>query len=108
MKKIYSIILFIFVGVLVNAQTANLTPSKDNAIYSESGNSSGAGYIFAGTSCNGFFRRGLMEFDVSSIPSNAIVSSVTLTMNINQLIDYDHFIIAINSLCFMTSAASVL
>ncbi|MFK7784434.1 MAG: hypothetical protein AB8B56_04910, partial [Crocinitomicaceae bacterium] len=84
MKKIYSIFLFMLVCFLANAQTVNLTPSKDNAIYSESGNSSGAGYIFSGSSCNGFFRRALMEFDLSSIPTNAIVSSVTLTMNINQ------------------------
>jgi hypothetical protein len=84
MIKISSFLLFALSGFFVSAQTVNLTPSKDNAIYSESGNASGAGYIFAGTSCSGFFRRALMEFDLSSIPSNALVNSVTLTLNINQ------------------------
>jgi len=65
--------------------TVNLNPSQDNSIYSESNNSNGVGRLYAGQNNMGNNRRALLQFDVSSIPSTAIISSVTLTLNVDQV-----------------------
>lgn len=84
MKKIYSILLLLTLGFTSDAQTVTLTPSKDNAIYSESGNSSGLGQLFSGTACTLNKRRALLQFDLSSIPAGATITSATLTLNCNN------------------------
>ena len=63
--------------------TTNFNPSKDNSIYSESNNSNGLGQLYSGSTQSAGDRRALLKFDVSSIPSNATVNSVTLTLNVN-------------------------
>lgn len=67
--------------------TVTITADKDNTIYSESGNTSnGAGQnIFAGATGGGNVRRALIRFDLSSIPSGATVTAVTVTLNCNRL-----------------------
>jgi spore coat protein A len=68
------------------ADVVNLQASKDNTIYSESSdlsNGSGA-YFFAGRTNVGPVRRGLVAFNVSSIPSGATVNSVTLTLYMSR------------------------
>lgn len=62
-----------------------VTPTKDNSIFSEGNNlSDGAGlFIYAGRTNNSAavqVRRALMKFDVSSVPSNAQIQSVKLTL----------------------------
>ena len=68
------------------ADTIVLTPSQDNTIYEDNtSNSNGAGdFIFAGN--NGFSspRRSLIQFDLSAIPTGAIINSATVTLNLNQ------------------------
>ncbi|MDH3648371.1 MAG: DNRLRE domain-containing protein [Saprospiraceae bacterium] len=67
--------------------TVDLFPAKDNSIYSENNNSNALGDLFVGrasTTSGGARRRCLVKFDLTSIPSTATVSSVTLTMTKNQ------------------------
>jgi spore coat protein A len=67
------------------ATVVNLNPVKDNMITEENGAlSNGAGSWFIAGKNNqgtaGQARRALIQFDLSSIPSNATVTSATLTM----------------------------
>jgi spore coat protein A len=69
----------------VGATVVDLAAVQDNTIFQENGAlSNGAGsWIFAGKNndgTSGSSRRALIRFDLTSIPSNATVSSVTLTM----------------------------
>ncbi len=69
--------------------TVNLIPSKDNSIYSESNNSNGQGHLFSGrTDGRGGApsnRRALITFDITSIPNEATITNVTLTVNVNKV-----------------------
>lgn len=75
-----------FLAATAFAQTTLvLNPVNDNSVFSESGTSSnGAGVnIFAGktTGINGgAVRRGLLKFDLSSLPTNAIISVANLSI----------------------------
>lgn len=66
------------------ATSVSLNPSKDNTIYAESDTlSNGAGTkIFAGENGLGNRRRALVRFDLSGIPGNALVDSVTMTLTV--------------------------
>lgn len=93
MKKL-SFLTLLFVSCLVtsdlSAQTEIIAPvSKDNTLFeSEEGSlSNGAGtYLFAGKTANGDIRRGLIAFDVSSVPQGSRVESVTLTLHMSKTI----------------------
>jgi hypothetical protein len=65
--------------------TVNLSPTQDNSIYSESSNSNGIGRLYSGRTNSGNNRRALLQFDLSSIPSTALITSVTLTLNVDQV-----------------------
>ena len=71
-----------------NGQTVmTFNPSKDNTLFfSANGDvSNGAGpHFFVGTNLNGNIRRGILAFDVSAIPQGALVTEVTLTMNVSK------------------------
>jgi hypothetical protein len=60
----------------------NLTlgPALDTSIYSASGNPQGAATILAGTRGNGIVDRGLLRFDLTSVPSAAVISSAKLRL----------------------------
>ncbi len=62
--------------------TIDLVSIQDNSMFSEyASNSNGAGVnIFAGRTLGGVIRRGLIKFNVSSIPQNAQITAVTLTL----------------------------
>jgi hypothetical protein len=64
------------------AATTILVPIRDNTIYAESGASSnGAGaHFFAGRNGLNQTRRGLLAFDLSSIPAGSTVDGVSLVM----------------------------
>ena len=69
------------------ADTVQLAPSKDNTIYETPvDNSNGAGDgIFVGRvgfNGNGTKRRGLIAFDLSSIPSGSTINSATLRLEV--------------------------
>ncbi|MBI3134891.1 MAG: T9SS type A sorting domain-containing protein [Bacteroidetes bacterium] len=80
-----TICAFCFIGNAFSQVTVNLTPDKDNSIYSESTNSNGTGMLFSGYTCAGEARRTLIHFDIAgSIPSGATITAVTLTLNVNN------------------------
>jgi hypothetical protein len=87
MKKIYTLSCALALYCLSMAQTTTtLTADMDNTIYSESiNNSNGAGQnFFAGRTKDAFTRRALLHFNLSGIPANATVSSVTITLYNNK------------------------
>lgn len=92
MKKILFTQLLLLVTLVWGfAQTTvTLTSSKDNTIYESPTGilSSGAGgEVVTGrtnTTSNGLLRRALMQFDVSSIPSNATITSVSLKLQMTK------------------------
>lgn len=68
---------------IASAATANLAPAKDNSMFEDwPDNSNGAGDgIFVGqTNFTMSLRRGLMAFDLSSIPAGSTINSVSLTL----------------------------
>lgn len=71
------------------AETVTLAPIKDATLYSNAdgflANGSGEFNFIGrtGSRGGGSPRRGLMEFDLSSIPAGSIITSATLTMHVN-------------------------
>jgi hypothetical protein len=62
-------------------------PLKDNSMFSEEDTlSNGAGqHLFAGRTASGELRRALLAFAVAdSIPANAVIDSVRLTLNVSK------------------------
>ena len=72
------------------ADTVTLGASKDNTIYENTTLSNGAGqHLFAGRTtttppANQRVRRGLIAFNVGSIPTGATVQSATLTLHMSK------------------------
>jgi hypothetical protein len=82
--NLLSIIALFFLLDLQAQVTVNLNPSIDNAIFSESTNSSGGGYLFSGTTCGGDFRRALIQFNIAAaVPAGATITAVTLTLSVD-------------------------
>ncbi|UCG49839.1 MAG: DNRLRE domain-containing protein [Phycisphaerales bacterium] len=80
-----ALVLGLLLAPVVAAAVVNLTPSKDNTLYEDpNGNlSNGAGDgLFVGRNAhNGFIRRALLAFDLTShVPPGSDIHSVTLTM----------------------------
>jgi hypothetical protein len=64
--------------------TLTLSPNKDNTLFEDPGGtiSNGAGpHLYVGMTGMGQLRRGAIAFDLSTIPSDATISSVTLTLH---------------------------
>ncbi|GAA4961127.1 hypothetical protein GCM10023315_06410 [Algibacter aquimarinus] len=75
----------------VNAQTVDtFTPNKYNTLYESTSNiSNGSGsFLFAGRTApmDNKLRRGLLQFDLSSIPTNATVTEAKLTLFMSRSI----------------------
>lgn len=71
----------------VAADTVTLVAVKDNTLFEDAQGllSSGAGqYIFAGNTSSANARRGLLQFDLSSIPASAQIISATLDINVSR------------------------
>jgi hypothetical protein len=82
-KALTALLLFAAVRSAIFADTVILSPQKDNTLYEdpEGQLSNGAGiYLFAGKTAVPSLRRGLIAFDLSSIPSNATITGATLSM----------------------------
>ncbi len=74
-------------GLFAQSNEVFLNVSKDNTLYQSSNGSlsNGAGaYMFAGKTNGGFNRRCLIAFDLSAIPKDSKVESVTLTLNMSK------------------------
>jgi hypothetical protein len=83
--KTITLLITICCSSILFSQTVVLSPDIDNAMFSESTNSSGAGQIYSGRTNSGNDRRALMSFDVAgSIPAGATITSVSLDLNIDQ------------------------
>jgi hypothetical protein len=81
-KSLFLIAFFPFYS-LAQTVTLELGAAMDNSMFSEnSAESNGAGNnLFAGRIQNGTaFRRGLIKFDVSAVPSDVIIQSVVLEL----------------------------
>ena len=64
-----------------------LQPVQDNTLYESTDGSlsNGAGdHLFAGKTGVGTIRRALVQFDFSSLPTNAIIQDVSLEMNVSK------------------------
>jgi hypothetical protein len=69
------------------ADMVSFSPQKDNTLYEDATGqtSNGSGiYMFAGKTNVPSLRRGLVAFDLSSIPTNATITAATLTMFLSQ------------------------
>ncbi len=78
-----------FSASAARAGTVTLTADRDNTLYqSDDGSlSNGAGdHFFTGVTNEGVTRRGLVHFDLTSIPSGAVITSATLTLNMSMTI----------------------
>ncbi len=83
MKSVAIVFSFLIISTLLFSQiVVDLPADRDNTMYEESVNeSNGMGdFFFTGINDNDEIRRSLLRFDLSSIPSNAIVSNVQLTL----------------------------
>lgn len=74
------VLLFMSFLVGVQAQTTVMLPAtKDNSLFSENNNSNGSGDdLFTGRTNQGNLRRTLIQFDLSTIPSDATITDVQL------------------------------
>lgn len=83
-SRIAAGVLVLLAGALpVIAATVEIPSSRDNTLYAEGGaTSNGAGErVFAGTTKDGFVRRGLLLFDIAgSVPAGATILSVELEL----------------------------
>jgi len=89
MKKITFLTLAICFALSVKAQTVTLPLTNDNTVYSQDNNTSnGQGKLYVGktgTSGGNALRRALLQFDLSSIPSGAVITSASLQMTIDNV-----------------------
>jgi hypothetical protein len=75
-------------GALSRADTVELPATKDTMIFQnhpDTHSAGGAPGFFAGTNSQPSIRRGLIAFDLSSVPAGAIVTDVRLRLVIGQL-----------------------
>ncbi len=84
---IRSLLSLLFLSVASQAATLTFDASKDNSLYEDTfgGLSNGSGpTFFVGKTVGNSIRRGLIEFDVSLIPSGSIIDSVVLDLFLVQ------------------------
>jgi len=82
LRTTYCCLVALVAGVAARADVVNLGAARDNTIFSEADDlSNGAGdYFFSGRNNGGDLRRGLIQFDVSGIPTGSTVTAVQLTL----------------------------
>ncbi len=86
-KALTALLLFALMRGITSAETAILFPVKDNTLYLDLNGqvSNGQGiYFFAGMTLANSLRRGLVAFDLTSIPANATITGATLSMSSNR------------------------
>ncbi len=64
------------------AATLTLTPSADTSIISSGANPRGDQTILSGTRNTGVLDRGLLQFDLSSVPPGAVIQAVSLQLTV--------------------------
>ncbi|MEO7309868.1 MAG: DNRLRE domain-containing protein [Chitinophagaceae bacterium] len=85
--KLFFTLLGLGLGLASWSQTTiTIVADKDNTIYAESANSNGAGAgIFFGANQALNRRRGLLHFNLSAIPTDAIIATASLNLFVTQL-----------------------
>lgn len=93
---IVSLLVIISIAASAESATIDLVPIQDNTLYEISDRSpdgtsplsNGAGsYLFTGSILTGDLRRALVAFDIAgSLPSGALITEVTLTMQMSKTI----------------------
>jgi hypothetical protein len=88
----YLLIITLFLGCLpLHAEVIELLPDQDNTLYEDAegevSNGAGKGLFFGKVGPDGdeLLRRALVRFDLSAIPSNAVINSVEVSFVINQV-----------------------
>jgi hypothetical protein len=86
-KALTALFLLAVVCATGFADTVSFFPQKDNTLYEDPAGqtSNGQGiFLFAGKTNAPNLRRGLIAFDLASIPTNATVTAATFSMFLNQ------------------------
>jgi hypothetical protein len=86
-KALMALLLFATLCSGSVADTVSLAPQKDNTLYQDAAGqlSNGQGvYFFDGKTGANLLRRGLIAFDLASIPTNATILDATLSMFLSQ------------------------
>ena len=86
-KALTALLLFATMRSGTFADTVSLLPQKDNTLYEDPAGqlSNGQGiYLFAGRTDDEGLRRGLIAFDLASIPTNATITDATLSMFLSR------------------------
>jgi hypothetical protein len=90
MKKTAAIGALILAAFAPSAFAAVMAfnPSQDNTLIetTDGSLSNAAGDLFVGQTAHAGSRRGVMEFDLSSVPSNATITSASLSVNVLRTI----------------------
>lgn len=90
MKTRNAVLTFLLLAALRSAtfaETVSFSPQKDNTLYQDAAGqlSNGQGiYLFTGLTQSSNLRRGLIAFDLSSIPANATITGATFSMFLFQ------------------------
>src|SRR5688500_15196346 len=84
MLRLLTTALFCSLGLAAQAAEAEFRPVADTTLFQQSpANNMGAhSHVAIGVTALGTAARGLFRFDLSSIPTNAVVQSATLTFNL--------------------------
>src|SRR5947208_16913444 len=86
-QALAALLLFAMVRSTGFADTVVLSPQKDNTLYQDPKGflSNGQGiYFFAGMTGANTLRRGLTVFNLTVIPTNAIITSATFSMFLSK------------------------
>jgi hypothetical protein len=86
-KALTALLLFATMRSGTFADTVSLSPQKDNTLYEDPAGqlSNGQGiYLFAGMIEDIALRRGLIAFDLASIPTNATITGATLSLFLSR------------------------
>jgi hypothetical protein len=86
-KALTALLLFATMRSGTFADTVSLLPQKDNTLYEDPAGqlSNGQGiYLFAGLTDDEGLRRGLIAFDLASIPTKATITGATLSMFLSR------------------------
>ena len=86
-KTLTALLLFAVLRSAAFADVVSLAPQKDNTLYEDGKGflSNGHGiYFFAGRTAAPSLRRGLIAFDLTSIPTNATITAVSLSLFLSK------------------------
>lgn len=89
--QIRRLLPLLILSLPLSAEILELPPVQDNTLYEDAegdvSNGAGMGLFFGrvGGDGNELLRRALVKFDLSGIPANAVVNSVTVRFEINQV-----------------------